>query len=217
MRLPSPSLVISIVALCVALGGTSYAVVKLPKNSVGGAQLRANAVDSGKVRDRSLRAKDFALGQLPAGAQGPAGATGPAGERGPQGERGPSEAYLARGSAPIGLVPGAGVEVAAISVPAGAYTVTATGFVYANDAGPNDGRDQIVCTVFDAADHAVAGMPSQVTLSAPTQFLVLGAGDAVAGKLRLTCSQIAVGAADSAFTEINAKIVATRVGSVTAP
>lgn len=73
-------------ALIIALGGTSYAAIVLPANSVGsrqlkahavtGSKLRANAVTSGTVRNGSLRAKDFKAGQLPAG---PAGPVGPAG------------------------------------------------------------------------------------------------------------------------------------------
>jgi len=72
-------------ALIVALGGTSYAAIVLPANSVGSRQLkkravtnsklRANAVTSATVRNGSLRAKDFKAGQLPAGPAGPAGAT----------------------------------------------------------------------------------------------------------------------------------------------
>ena len=75
-------------ALIVALGGTSYAAVVLPRNSVGSKQLkkgavtnsklRTSAVTSGTVRNGSLRAKDFKAGQLlagPAGPAGPAGAT----------------------------------------------------------------------------------------------------------------------------------------------
>ena len=73
-------------ALVVALGGTSYAAISLPANSVGTKQLkkravtnsklRPNAVTSATVRNGSLRAKDFRAGQLPAG---PAGPPGPAG------------------------------------------------------------------------------------------------------------------------------------------
>jgi hypothetical protein len=85
-RRPSPALIVSIVALVVALGGTGYAAIKLPRNSVGAAQLKRNAVTSAKVKDRSLRARDFAAGQLPAGAPG---ATGPQGPIGPQGLPGP--------------------------------------------------------------------------------------------------------------------------------
>jgi hypothetical protein len=76
LRLPSPSMVVSCVALGVALGGTSYAAVKIPDKSVGQAalrngavgssQLKRNAVDASKVRDHTLTAKDLKAGVLPA-------------------------------------------------------------------------------------------------------------------------------------------------------
>ena len=34
-RLPSPAMVVACAALTVALGGTGYAAIKLPRNSVG--------------------------------------------------------------------------------------------------------------------------------------------------------------------------------------
>lgn len=86
---PSPALVISCLALFVALGGGAYAAIALPKNSVGAKQLKANAVTSAKVADGSLAATDFAAGQLPAGQTGPAGPKGADGARGAQGEPGP--------------------------------------------------------------------------------------------------------------------------------
>ena len=67
VRRPSPALVISCVALALALGGTSFAAVSaLPKNSVGTPQLKASAVTSAKVKNRSLLRADFAAGQPPA-------------------------------------------------------------------------------------------------------------------------------------------------------
>lgn len=97
-RRPSAGLVVGLIALFVALGGTSYAAINLPKASVGTAQLKnsavsaqkiqSNAIGSGKVRDGSLLAKDFKSGQLPAGAAGPAGPAGPQGQAGPQGPQG---------------------------------------------------------------------------------------------------------------------------------
>jgi hypothetical protein len=60
----------------VALGGTGYAVTALPRGSVGTPQLKSNAVNSSKVKDRSLKAADFGAGQLPTGAQGPTGPPG---------------------------------------------------------------------------------------------------------------------------------------------
>jgi len=78
-------------ALFVALGGTSYAAVKLPKASVGPTQLRNNAVTSSKVKDRSLHRTDVSATELAAlgGATGPTGATGAPGPRGVQGDTAP--------------------------------------------------------------------------------------------------------------------------------
>jgi hypothetical protein len=47
---PSPSLVISILALVVALGGSAYAAINLPKNSVGAKQIKRNAVTRAKIK-----------------------------------------------------------------------------------------------------------------------------------------------------------------------
>jgi hypothetical protein len=61
-------------ALFIALGGGAYAAATLPRNSVGNAQLRADAVDSPKVRNGSLLATDFKAGELPRGPKGDRGA-----------------------------------------------------------------------------------------------------------------------------------------------
>jgi hypothetical protein len=71
--------VMATVAVFVALGGTSYAAITLPKNSVGSNQLKRNAVTSTDVKDRSLGVRDLSL----------AARTFLKGQRGPQGERGP--------------------------------------------------------------------------------------------------------------------------------
>ena len=44
MKLPSPALIVATAALFVALGGTSYAVMKLPRNSVGSAQIKNGSI-----------------------------------------------------------------------------------------------------------------------------------------------------------------------------
>jgi hypothetical protein len=91
LRRPTPALVISVVALVFALTGTGVAArTLLPRNSVGTAQLRANAVTSSKVRNHSLLARDFRPGQLPRGPQGVPGPSGPAGPAGPAGAAGPA-------------------------------------------------------------------------------------------------------------------------------
>jgi hypothetical protein len=72
-------MVVACLALTVALAGTGYAATVLPRNSVGTAQLKNNAVTSLKVKNLSLSRQDFKPGQLPAGPPGPAGPAGPAG------------------------------------------------------------------------------------------------------------------------------------------
>ena len=85
LRPPSPALVVACLALAISLSGAAYAVsTALPRNSVGTVQLQNKAVDSAKVKNASLRAADFAPGQIPAGRQGPAGPQGPPGASGLQ-------------------------------------------------------------------------------------------------------------------------------------
>jgi hypothetical protein len=68
-------------ALFIALGGTSYAALTLPRNSVGDRQIRAGAVRSSEVKDRSLGVRDLSLAARSSlrGAAGPAGPAGPTG------------------------------------------------------------------------------------------------------------------------------------------
>ncbi|MGZ4303380.1 MAG: hypothetical protein ACXVEW_00015 [Solirubrobacteraceae bacterium] len=56
-RRPTASMVISLIALFVALGGASYAAVSLPKNSVGNAQLKNASVGNIKLRNNAVNYK----------------------------------------------------------------------------------------------------------------------------------------------------------------
>jgi hypothetical protein len=82
--------VISLIALFVALGGTGYAAVKLPKNSVGAAQIKTGGVGSSEVKNGSLKKADFKNSDLPAGPQGPQGPAGTNGTNGTNGAPGPA-------------------------------------------------------------------------------------------------------------------------------
>ena len=89
-RRPSASLVISVVALFVALGGTSYAALTITGKNVKNSSLttkdiKDNSLTSADVRDRSLRLRDFRSGELPNAQRGPAGPAGPAGAAGAAG------------------------------------------------------------------------------------------------------------------------------------
>jgi hypothetical protein len=75
---PSPAMVVACIALAVALGGTSYAAIKLPANSVGTKQLKKNAVTSRKVKDNAIRGADVnesSLAQVPSAANAATAAT----------------------------------------------------------------------------------------------------------------------------------------------
>lgn len=56
--------VLSVLALFIALGGASYAAIKLPKNSVGAKQIKKNAVTGPKVAAHSLTGEDLNLSTL---------------------------------------------------------------------------------------------------------------------------------------------------------
>ncbi len=142
--------VVSVTALFVALGGGAYAAVALPKNSVGAAQLRKDAVSSRAVKNGSLSAADFsssALGKMvgargATGLQGPAGkdgASGANGSDGAQGAAGPSDIlYVSRANLVTLATAGAtGTTVATLSgIPAGKWLVQ--GNVVAVNFGPVD-------------------------------------------------------------------------------
>jgi hypothetical protein len=88
---PSPAMLVAFAALLIALGGTSYAALRLPANSVGTKQLKKNAVTGAKVKNGSLATTDFKSGQIPAGPRGAQGPQGPQGLQGPQGPQGTSK------------------------------------------------------------------------------------------------------------------------------
>ena len=79
-RRPKPATVISLMALFIALGGTGYAAIKLPANSVGTKQLKKNAVTLQKIKPSARKALRGRQGDPgPRGAQGARGAAGPQG------------------------------------------------------------------------------------------------------------------------------------------
>lgn len=81
---------IALLALFIALGGTSYAtVLNVPKNSVDTPQLKRNAVKAAKIAPNAVRtghvlngsllSQDFKAGQIPNGEKGEKGEKGDAG------------------------------------------------------------------------------------------------------------------------------------------
>lgn len=139
LRRPTYSQAISTTALFVALGGTSYAAIKLPNNSVGSAQIKSNAVASSEIKNGSVAEKDLASAvrsKLAAGgekgstgAQGPrgdTGATGPAGAKGDTGATGAKGDTGAQGPKGDPGTPGTGggtTRVARIGLSGGPLTI----------------------------------------------------------------------------------------------
>ncbi len=56
--------VMATVAVFIALGGASYAALKLPKNSVGPQQLKKNAVTTAKIKNEAITASKVKKGSL---------------------------------------------------------------------------------------------------------------------------------------------------------
>jgi hypothetical protein len=88
LRRPSAPLVVALIALFVALGGTSYAAITLPRNSVGTVQIKNRAVTQKKIAKKTLAALRGRRGAT--GQRGPAGPTGSPGAKGAQGIQGPA-------------------------------------------------------------------------------------------------------------------------------
>lgn len=80
--------VMATIAAFLALGGVSWAAVKLGPGAVKGRNIATNAVGTRAVLDRSLLAKDFKSGQLAAAVKGEPGLQGAAGAPGAAGRDG---------------------------------------------------------------------------------------------------------------------------------
>jgi hypothetical protein len=81
VRRPKHATIVAYLALFVALGGSSYAAIRITgKNvkdsSLTGKDVKNSSLTSADVKNRSLLAKDFKKGQLPRGPQGRPGAPG---------------------------------------------------------------------------------------------------------------------------------------------
>jgi hypothetical protein len=148
MRHLSYSNVLATVALFIAIGGTSYAALRIPRNSVGHAQLRNNAVTSLKVRNGTLRARDFKAGDLPRGATGPKGSTGAKGSTGSRGSAGEAGA-----TGPAGPTATAVAATNPVNPPDGPdATLTSTG-ITTKSSGP------LLITALGSVHSACASTP----------------------------------------------------------
>lgn len=152
---------IGLIALFIALGGTSYAAIHLPPNSVGTRQLRRHSVTPSKISPRTLR---LFRGQSGAGGlPGPAGPAGPKGARGPRGYRGYRGFRGATGPTGPQGVPGT-PGAPGTAGPPGASTLTGNWLpesTTGTDLGPPVGSRSTASSVAGGAtDDAVGGLSS---------------------------------------------------------
>lgn len=174
---PSPAMLVALLAVFIALGGTSYSAITLSKNSVKSKHIvngqvkrpdiARSAVSSRKVKDFSLLAKDFEPGQLPTAPPGPAGPAGPSGPRGP------SDAYTISAtpfSLPDDVSPPS--ATAKLRLPAGVYALFAR--ARAENLGTESAR--FSCAMFGPAvsDSDIVDIPADgsaaIRLQALAQF-----------------------------------------------
>jgi hypothetical protein len=190
--------VMATIAVFIALGGASYAAIKLPKNSVGTKQLKKGAVTPAKF---SPAAKSRLVGP-----------TGPAGPRGESGPRGPSNAYYASNNDES-----LHSKTISLNVPPGNYIVSASMYAFNREA--KEGR--VGCDLVSPNDpghrgSAVANIPKEPTETivsyqqpeAQAVFAIGGSG----GTITFECENVE-GTAKVGFYQ--AQIIATAVGSLT--
>ena len=155
LHFPSPAMIVACVALFVALGGTSYAAIVLPANSVGTKQIKKNAVTGAKIKNATLtgaKIKDASL----TGADIVAASLGKV----PSAASADSVVDGAVGPTKLGAIPGARVRrTAAVTIPGNASGST----VLSYDATP----DFNVGGVFDTAQ------PTRMTAPIAGRYLIV--------------------------------------------
>jgi hypothetical protein len=154
LHFPSPAMIVACIALFVALGGTSYAAIVLPANSVGTKQIKSSAVTGVKVKNATLTGADIknasitgadivaaSLGKVPAAAVADGVVDG------------------AVGPTKLGAIPGARVRrLAAVTV-----TGNASGSMFL----PYDTTDYNVGGVFDSTK------PTRMTAPIAGRYLIV--------------------------------------------
>jgi hypothetical protein len=158
--------VVSLIALFVALGGTSIAAVSLKRGQVKSQHLAGNAVTSPKVRNGSLLAGDFRAGQLPAG------------ERGQQGERGAPGAPGANGTNGANGSDGADGGGGTAGAPGIDATAPAGAVMFFNLAACPTGWDELTT----AQGRYIVGKNAGGTLNAPVGNALTGPENRATGQ-----------------------------------
>lgn len=211
LRRPSPALVISCIALVAAGSGTAFAATIIRSSS----QVKNNTLLSADIKDGSIRGRDIKNGSITANklSKGASRLTGSS-----VGGGGPGTVYQAtRKAGPENQPAGVGITVASLSVPAGAYVVTASTVMTAlpgpqNPLLPERSSPEGRCRLDLAGDATESFQNVLVESKTAPATLYLQGTRTVGGtsEFVLTCG------AGSPFRLSETSIIATRVNDIVA-
>jgi hypothetical protein len=193
LRTPSPALVISVLALFVALGGTSLAAAGL----INGNNIKPHSIPTDRLTKGAIKALQ--------GAQGPRGTRGVQGPKGDTGDIGPSNAYSGY-FAPAYGVGGEYKMVVSQQLGAGSYLIAAkTSLTMPTAQGTTCKLEDSIHGELDESTVSASG----VTNLEETMSLL--------APLTTTGSLVSISCAsnDPAATAAHTHIVAIKLGSVT--
>jgi hypothetical protein len=206
----SPSLIVAMLALFVAMGGTAIAAGNA---LITGKQIANSSITGTDVKNKSLTAKDFkgsvrgARGARgPAGPQGAQGAQGPQGGQGPQGAQGPtgpSDGFYTATATGQAISTVGVTTVESLTLPPGNYLLWARANLQTNG---NNVRCHVAPsgTGADAIDHTAAGYEGTLSFS---DAVSLPSG----GTVTFSCTAFV--ATSTAYQRV---LEAVRVGTLTA-
>jgi hypothetical protein len=192
---------IALLALFLALGGTTYAASNalLPKNSVGTAQLKNGAVTKKKINKKTIKALK--------GNRGAKGAPGAQGVQGNQGPIGPSTGYSVDSGNDILSWTGGTQTVQSLSLPAGSYVLLGKLIANNNSAsnanvncqlslnGVVDNGFDVVTTGTSGDDRHYMVMAGTKTIAAPATATMACTTSATSGNyLNRVITAVKVGA-----------------------
>jgi len=200
LRRPSPALVISCIALIVACAGTAYAKTLITSSS----QIKNGVVTSADVRNGSLRGTDLKNGTITSDKLKTPPAAG-----------GPSTAYqVVRKLGPQGAPANQVIKIASMTVPAGAYKVTASTVLTTNlgpqgllDPEPGVGARCRLDAAGDATESLQNAVVARKTTPA-TLYMQNTRTIGAPGEFFLECS------AGAPFTLTETSIIATKVSDI---
>ena len=203
MKIPSPAIVISIVALIAAVSGVAGAASgslittkMLADNSVTRAKIAPNSINSAKIEDGSIQSNDLARAigdQGPAGPPGAAGAQGPAGATGATGASGVSEVKFVTGGGSWSN-DGTGhftSQRISLSIPAGSWAIIVSETIPFN--GNGSFGVSMSCSLMDGATVRDSASTSADSMGSLSYSLSYAGAFATSTTLTVDCSGYNIG------------------------